>query len=247
MNCQTLGSYLAAGLEAHFGVPLVKSIPPSGMAGMDSWLRELGKVTGKESEVEELIAEEKAKILPELAEIRAKLQGRTVYLAMGPGFGHGFLGVLQELGLDVVQATSWHFDQRHDHGECPAATQRLADLEKDIPYSVNDHQNYEIISLLREKKPELYVTRHVGTAVWAAKLGIASLAILDEYAAFGYQGLINFGYRAVDTLANRAFAQRLAGRVHLPYTEWWQQQSAFNFLEDAVDESPVSGHPGRNV
>jgi nitrogenase molybdenum-iron protein alpha chain len=231
MNCQTLGSYLGAGLEEHFGVPLVKSLPPHGIAGIESWLRELGKVVGKEDAVEELLAEERADIQPELDALREKLQGKRAYLAMGPGFGYGFIGVLQELGVEIVMATSWHYDQRHDHGGCPAATKKLACQQQSIPYSVNDHQNYEIIALLRDLQPDIYITRHVGTAVWAAKMGIPAMAILDEYAAFGYRGLINFGHRLLDTLANRAFAMRLAARVKMPYTAWWQQQPPFTFLE----------------
>jgi nitrogenase molybdenum-iron protein alpha chain len=209
----------------------VKSLPPHGIAGIESWLRELGKVVGKEEDVEILLAEERAGIQGELEALCEKLQGKRAYLAMGPGFGHGFMGVLQELGLEIIMATSWHYDQRHDHGGCPMATQKLACQQQNIPYSVNDHQNYEIIALFRELQPDIYITRHVGTAVWAAKMGIPAMAILDEYAAFGYRGLISFGHRLLDTLANRAFAMRLAARVQLPYTAWWQQQQPFTFLE----------------
>ncbi|MBM7865604.1 nitrogenase [Heliobacterium gestii] len=233
--CGTLGTYLAAGLEQRYGVPQVKSLPPHGIAGMDSWLRELGKVVGKQAEVEALIAEEKARIAPELAQIRSRLQGKRAVLGMGPGFGHGFLGVLDELGLDVVRAVSWHFDARHDYGQCPKATQQLAERQDGLPFSVGDQQNFEIINLLRQIKPDIYFSRHVGTAVWAAKLGITTVAVTDEYSAFGYQGLIDFGHRVIDAQLNRSFAQRLSSKVKLPYTEWWLSQDAFALLKAAEE------------
>lgn len=68
--CGTLGGYLGNGLEQHYGVPFVKALQPHGIAGMDSWLRELGKIVGKEKEIEAYIAEEKERIKPELEEIR---------------------------------------------------------------------------------------------------------------------------------------------------------------------------------
>ncbi len=46
--CGTLGSYFGNGLEQKYGVPYVKTIQPHGIKAMDSWLRELGKVVGKE-------------------------------------------------------------------------------------------------------------------------------------------------------------------------------------------------------
>ena len=52
--CPTLGTYLAAGLEQEYGVKEVKAPVPYGLKGTDNWFRELGKITGKEKEVEEL-------------------------------------------------------------------------------------------------------------------------------------------------------------------------------------------------
>lgn len=232
--CGTLGSYLATGLEEHFGVPYIKSLQPHGIAGTDSWLRELGRVLGKEAEVEELIAAEKAAITAELAELQAKLRGKRVVIGMGPSFAQNYVRVLRELAMDVVWTASWHLDQRHDYGEVPAAALNLAEGGKDIPYSVSDLQIFEITNLLRELKPDVYVCRHGGMAVWAAKLGIPTIFVNDEYQSFGYQGLINFGTRIADALANPTFVRYLAGKIKLPYTDWWLQQNAFKYLDEAT-------------
>jgi nitrogenase molybdenum-iron protein alpha chain len=150
---------------------------------------------------------------------------------MGPSFGHAFMAVLQELGIEVIYGASWHYDQRYDHGGKPEGTQRLAAGEKDIPLSIGDQQNYEVINILNRLKPDLYFSRHPGTSVWAAKLGITAIPVVEEYSAFGYQGLVNFGWRIHDALTNKRFITSLAQKVRLPYAEWWYEQDPYTFLE----------------
>lgn len=233
-NCQTLGTYLGAGLEEKFGVPLVKSLPPHGMAGLDNWLRELGKTIGAELEAEKIIAAQRERYLPGIEAIRKRLKGKRAVIGMGPGFGHGFIGAMEELGIEVVHVISWHYDQQHDHGQCPYATQRLGRERADVPVTVGDQQVFELVNVLRDAKPDLYFSRHVGTSIWAAKMGIATLATLDEYAVFGYRGLLAFGHRLADITTNRAFANRIAGRLKLPYTQWWLEQKADTYLKEAA-------------
>lgn len=234
--CGTLGTYLGTGLEEHFGVPYIKSLQPHGISGTDSWLRELGRVLGKENEVERVIAEEKAAIAAELEELRQKLKGKRVAIGMGPSFAQNFARLLQELDMEVVWKASWHFDQRHDFGEVgqvPVSAQYLADSDNDIPTSISELQVFEIVNLLQELKPDLYICRHPGAAVWAAKLGIPTIFVNDEYAAFGYQGLVNFGNRIVDVLTNQTFVKYLGSKIKLPYTEWWLEQNAFKYVDEA--------------
>lgn len=232
--CGTLGSYIGNGLEQKFGVPYVKTLQPHGIAGMDSWLRGLGAAVGKERAVEEYITEQKALIADELAEIKAKLTGYRAVVGMGPSFGHNYIRTLQELGIEVVWGATWHFDPQYDNGEAPASIENLAQAERDIPMSVGDQQNYELLNLLNRLKPDLYVARHGGSTVWATKLGIPSVMVVDEYSAFGYQGLIDFGHRLNDAVTNRSLARNLAKRIKLPYTDWWMQQNTFAFLAEEV-------------
>ncbi len=229
--CQTLGSYLAQGLEEQYGVPQVRSVPPHGIAAADTWLRELARVTGREDQVEALIRDEHERIAPALESLRARLRGKRAYVGMGPGFALSFVNVLQELGLEIAGVTSWHLDQRHDHGQCPPALADLAECNQDFPYSVNDQQSYELLRVLRDIAPDIYITRHGGTAAWAAKSGIPSVMVADEYTAFAYSGILSFGTRLVDALSSRRFAARLAQYWKLPYTGWWlEEKNAYQFL-----------------
>ncbi|MCX7745375.1 MAG: nitrogenase [Clostridia bacterium] len=232
--CGTLGSYLGNGLEEQYGVPYVKSLQPHGIAGFESWLRELGKVTGKESEAEAYLKEQKKKIEPELAEIREKLNGYKVVVGMGPSFGHNYIRIIKELGAEVVWGATWHFDQHYDHGTCPESSRKLSEEETNLPVSVGDQQNFELLNLLNRLKPDIYISRHGGSAVWATKMGIASVMVADEYSAFGFQGLLDFGYRLIDMVTNRSLAKNLAKRVKLPYTDWWLNQDSFSLLKEEV-------------
>jgi nitrogenase molybdenum-iron protein alpha chain len=229
--CTTLGSYIGTALEEQYGVPYVKTIPPHGVAGIEAWLRGIAAAVGKQEEVEELIAEERAATADDLAEIRRRLSGKTAVLGMGPSYAQSYLGVLEELGITVLHAASWHYDQRYDYGEQPPAILRAAGREEDITFSVGDQQLFEIGNKLSRVKPDLYFSRHPGSSVWGAKLGITAVPVIDEYTAFGHRGLVNFGYRIIDALTNRHFVTKLAERVKLPYTNWWFEQDPYSFLE----------------
>lgn len=229
--CGTLGGYLGNGLEQAFGVPYVTALQPHGISGFDNWLRTLGNILGKDKEVEEYIAEQKTITAPELEEIKKKLNGKRVVVGMGPSFAHNYIRLLEDFGMDVVWGFSWHYDSKHDHGGSPSCTIDLTNKEKDIPVSVSDQQNHEVINLLSKVKPDIFIGRHPGQSVWATKVGIPTIMISDEYSAFGYQGTIDFGHRIIDALTNNSLARNLAKRVKLPYTDWWLEKEPFEFLE----------------
>ncbi|BCG59769.1 nitrogenase component 1 [Paenibacillus sp. URB8-2] len=229
--CGTLGSYMGNGLEQNFGVPYVTALQPHGISGFDDWLTKLGETVGKEKEVEEYLAEQKVIAAPDLEEIKFKLKGKKVVVGMGPSFAHNYIRFLEDLGMEVVWGFSWHYDAKHDHGGCPSCTVELTKIDKDIPVSVSDQQNHEVINLLSKVKPDIFIGRHPGMSVWATKMGIPAIMVSDEYSAFGYQGTIEFGHRIIDALTNNSLALNLSKRIQLPYTEWWLEQDPFEFLK----------------
>jgi nitrogenase molybdenum-iron protein alpha chain len=239
--CGTLGGYFGNGLEQHFGVPFVKALQPHGISGMNSWLGGLAKIVGKEKEVAAYLEGEKNRVRPELEEIRRRLKGKRAVIGMGPSFAHSYARVLDELGVEVIWTASWHFDQHYDHGSVPEAALELADRDQDFQVSVADQQNFEMINLLTKLKPDFYLSRHPGLCVWSMKLGIPSLMVADVFTALGYAGVIDFGYRIVDALANNSLARNLSQRVKLPYTDWWFEQDSFSCLEplEAIREVAI--------
>lgn len=231
--CGTLGTYLGNGLEQEYGVPYIKSINPLGIAGFEAWLREIGLVIHKETEVEAYIERERAFYLPKIEEVKQQLKGLRAVLGMGASYAFQVSRVLQELGLEVVWVASWHYDTRYDNGEIPP---HLEYLEQNSPYnfkvSVSDQQNFEILNILNRHKPDIYLARHPGTTVWAIKQGIAAFFLGDEYKTFGYRGTLDFANTILDTIRNRSFEKNLAARITLPYTEWWYKQDTAAFLKE---------------
>jgi nitrogenase molybdenum-iron protein alpha chain len=214
-------------------VPYVRTLNPSGIAGFEAWLREIGRVIGKEKEAEAVLRTEREKYLPQIEEIKKQLTGLRAVIGMGPGYTYEVARVLQELGIQVVWAAAWHYDYRYDNNGVPPSLEYLkAHSPENIKLSVADMQNYEILNILQTERPDLYFSRHPGSTVWAIKQGIASVYVADEYMIFGYKGMLSFAKSVLDTVRNRSFEKNLAARVKLPYTDWWYTQNNALMLKE---------------
>ncbi|HEX3022826.1 MAG TPA: nitrogenase component 1 [Lachnospiraceae bacterium] len=229
--CGTLGNYLGNGLEETYGVPYIRTINPLGITGYETWLREIGKTIHKEEEVEKYIEEERAKYISQIEEVKKELKGLRAVLGMGPGYTFEVTRVLQELGIEVVWAAAWHYDKRYENGDVPPSMDFLLKNNPNFHVSVADQQNYEVLNILNKYQPDLYLSRHPGSTVWAIKQGFPAVYVADEYMIFGYKGTLDFAHTVVDTIRNRSFERNLAKRVKLPYTKWWYEQEPGLFLE----------------
>lgn len=229
--CGTLGNYLGNGLEEKYGVPYIRTINPLGIAGFETWLREIGKVTDRSDKVEKYIQEQRAIYLPQIAEIKKELKGLKAVLGMGPGYTFEVSRVLNELGIEVVWALAWHYDKKYENGDVPPSMEYLLENDVDFEASVADQQNYEVMNILNKYQPDLYLSRHPGSTVWAIKNGTPAVYVADEYMIFGYKHTLEFAQSVLDSIHNRSFEKNLARRVKLPYTDWWYEQNVDRFLE----------------
>ncbi len=231
--CPTLGSYLGAALEQEFGVPEIKAAPPYGVAQTDRWFRELGKVLHKEQEAEELIAAKKAEYLPRIEALREKLAGKTAYVTAGAAHGHALLSILGELGLKARGAAIFHHDPLYDNRS--EESDLLAQTVKhygDVPnFHICNKQEFELVNMLSRLRPDVLLARHGGMTLWGAKLGIPALLIGDEHFSMGYEGLLRYGKRILETIENDEFVRNLAKHAINPYTKWWLAQEPYTFLE----------------
>jgi nitrogenase molybdenum-iron protein alpha chain len=231
--CGTLGTYLGNALEEKYGVPYIRTLNPSGIAGFEAWLGEIGRVIGKEKEAQAFLQREREIYLPQIEEVKKDLAGLRAVIGMGPGYTYEVARVLQELGMVVVWAAAWHYDYRYDNNDVPPSLDYLSThSENNIKLSVADMQNYEILNILRNEKPDVYFSRHPGSTVWAIKQGFASVYVADEYMIFGYKCTLAFAKSVLDTVRNRSFEKNLAARVKLPYTEWWYEQNNARMLKE---------------
>jgi nitrogenase molybdenum-iron protein alpha chain len=88
-----------------------------------------------------------------------------------------------------------------------------------------------LINILHTVKPDIFFSRHIGSTVWGMKLGIPAICVYDEYAIFGYRGLLNFGTWILDVVTNRSYTENLSKRVKLPYSDWWLKQQNDHFFD----------------
>lgn len=203
-----------------------------GITGFETWLREIGKVAHKEAEVEKYIEEQRAIYIPQIEEVKKELEGLTAVLGMGPSYTFEVSRVLNELGIKVVWALAWHYDKKYENGDVPPSMEYLLKEGIDFEASVADQQNFEVMNILNKYQPDLYLSRHPGSTVWAIKQGTPAIFVADEYMIFGYKHTLEFAHTVLDTIRNRSFEQNLAKRVKLPYTDWWYQQNVGAFLKE---------------
>ncbi len=229
--CGTLGNYLGNALEEKYGVPYVRSINQCGITGFETWLREIGKVTNRSDKVEKYIQEQRAIYLPQIEELKKELKGLRAVIGMGPGYTFEVSRVLNELGIEVVWALAWHYDKKYENGDVPPSMKYLLDNDINFEASIADQQNFEVMNILHKYKPDLYLSRHPGSTVWAIKNGTSAVYVADEYMIFGYKHTLEFAKTILDSIRNRSFEQNLARRVKLPYTDWWYNQDVGTFLE----------------
>jgi nitrogenase molybdenum-iron protein alpha chain len=224
--CATLGSYLGAALEQEFGVPEIKVSPPYGIAQTERWFRELGRLLDRSEAVEAFLLEERERWMPEIEALREKLRGRTAYVTAGASHGHSLLAVLKELGMEPQGAAIFHHDPLYDNGAVEADTlQNVVNDYGDVPrYCVCNKQEFELVSALNKIRPDILLARHGGMTLWGAKFGIPSLLIGDEHFGMGYQGLVQYGKRILETLENDEFVKNFAKHAVNPYTKWWLEQ-----------------------
>ncbi|MDR0840991.1 MAG: nitrogenase [Christensenellaceae bacterium] len=230
--CPTLGSYLGAALEQEFGVPEIKAAPPYGIAQTDRWFRALGQLLGKQDVAERVIEEKKLKYMPQIEALREKLRGKTAYVTAGAAHGHALLSVLGELGLEARGAAIFHHDPVYDNGyeESDLLAQGVKEYG-DVPnFNVCNKQEFELVNVLNRLRPDLLLARHGGMTLWGAKLGIPALLIGDEHYSMGYEGLVRYGERIVETLENDEFVKNLERHAVNPYTKWWLNQEPHAFL-----------------
>lgn len=231
--CSTLGSYLGAALEREFGVPEIPAAPPYGIAQTDRWFRALGKTLGKKEIAEQIIAEKKAKYLPQIEALREKLRGKTAYVTAGAAHGHALLDILGELGLEARGAGIFHHDAVYDseRPENDQLAQRVRDYGNVPNFNVCNKQEFELVNALNKIRPDILLARHGGMTLWGAKFGIPSLLVGDEHYSMGYEGLIHYGQQILETIENDEFVKNLERHAVNPYTKWWLEQEPYYFLQ----------------
>lgn len=184
-------------------------------------MRGLGRVLDRREEIEEIIESEHKRVLPKLAEYREKLKGKTAYITAGAAHGHAIIALLKELGIEVQGAAIFHHDPVYDNGDInsdvlSSTVKNYGDVKH---YNVCNKQAYELVNILNRLKPDILIARHGGMVIWGAKLGIPTFLMEDEQFGFGYQGILNYAEKVLETFDNIEFTLNLAKHSTMPYTD----------------------------
>lgn len=240
--CETLATYPAKVLEDYYGVPEVKAPPPFGIEWTEEWLREIGAITGKESEVEAYIKRERDIAMPKIEAMRERLGGRKIYVFAGDSYAHSISNMLLDLGMDLVGITTLHHDQKIDGNlEILHSLTHLVQTKGDIDhFTVCNKQPYQVYKIVRELKPDFLLVRHFNMGVVGAKLGIPTLNDGDVNISAGYDGMIRLGERILQAFKAEKLFRNIKRRTEVPYTDWWlSEPDPFYFEKSSSSREPV--------
>lgn len=225
--CPTFSEYFAKSLEERFQVPFTQKVMPIGLDNTDLWLREIGKILGKEGEVETVIKAERERIEPKLRELKEKLAGKRAFVSAGQSRAVGIPNLLADLGIDIVGVTAYHYDE--------VIFESFANLEKrcgSFYTNIANVQPFEQTNILNKEQPDFYFG-HIGDSIWAAKQGFPTAMIYNLSVIYaGYNGVISFGSRILNLINNPSFSKKLAEHSKPVYRESWFNENPFKYHKE---------------
>lgn len=220
--CKVFADEFMKTLEEDYGIPYSHTVMPIGIRNTDKWYRGIAKVLGKEAEVEKIIEAEHARIEPLVARIRAKLEGKRVFICGGTGRSFAAAALIDDFGMKLVGLETPTYD-----ADAQVDVEYLNGIHKDFVIDIANMQPFEQVNLVKKLKPDAFI----GVPEWAAKLGIPTTHVLDgKRPTMGYDGLLYLGNKIAEQLSNPGFNKKLAEHVKLPYKESWYGQDAFKYI-----------------
>ncbi|MDR3222797.1 MAG: nitrogenase [Methanobrevibacter sp.] len=229
--CPTYTDYLSRGLEKEYGVPFFLYPPPTGIANTDEWLRQVAKYTGKENEVEDLIAEEHKRWVPQINNIKEELKklrvdGKKTRVlgSLGQGRLVSQLPYYDELGLESPAAMSQDFDDL-----IIDELEEVIDKVGDFDIMINTFQAAEQANITANLDPDLTFTCPFQGGSWERDNNVTRIHSLrgdaDPWSAqSGYAGAVAFGNFIVQSFKNRSYNKTLSEKTEKSYKDWWYEQ-----------------------
>jgi nitrogenase molybdenum-iron protein alpha chain len=224
--CAVYGDELLAWLKREYGVPYTKFIMPIGSRETDEWLREIGKYTGRETEAELVIAQEREKYWARIQAIRPRVEGRRVMICNNMMRSLSNAALSRDLGFEIVVMQMILYNGFLNDGLSDASLKGV--LNPDTQISFNGTQPYELANLLRRVKIDVYLGMGNDNA---RKMGVASPAFMPNTSQMcGYKGLLSLASKTVDALENNNFGRKLAAHKKLPFKDSWYDKNPFKFI-----------------
>lgn len=220
--CKVFADEFMKTLEQDYDIPFSHTVMPIGMRNTDIWFRGIAKVVGMDKEADEIIRKEHIRIQPFVDQIKARLQGKRVFICGGTGRSFAAAALIDDFGMELVGLETPTYDE-----DAQTDIEYLNDIHKNFVVDIANMQPFEQVNLIKKLKPDVFI----GVPEWAAKLGIPTTHVLDmKRPTMGYDGLLYLGNKIADQLQNPGFNEKLAKHVKLPYKESWYEENAFKYI-----------------
>ncbi|MCL2115366.1 MAG: nitrogenase [Methanobrevibacter sp.] len=231
--CPTYTDYLSRGLHQYFDVPFFMYPSPIGIINTDEWLREIAKYTGKEKEVEILIAEEHKKWVPKMKEIRNKFKdieiergGKKLDVlgSLGQGRLVTQLPFFDELGVKSTSAMAQDFDNILIN-----ELEDVIDKVGDFNVMVNTFQAAEQLHITEQTKPDMALTCPFQGGAWKREGTVSRLHSLRGdprkwSTQAGYAGAIAYGNFLLQALQNESLQRLSKEHTGVSVKKWYLNQ-----------------------
>ena len=229
VQCSGSMTYLAKWMNKKYGIPFIK-VSYFGIEDLAIALRSTAEFFGSEEMMniaEEIIEQETNRIMPEIQQIRSRLEGKTAAIYMG-GAAKALTLIkgFRELGMEVV-IIGTQTGKRDDY-------KQISYQVKDGTVIVDDANPLELADLLVNQKADLMVAG-VKERFLAYKLGVSFCDFNhDRTIEFeGYDGFLNFA-RELDISVNSPVWRYVGSKIGDSY-------SGSSGAEETTDSTAKAG------
>lgn len=221
--CKVFADEFMKELKEDYGIPFSHTVMPIGVRNTDKWFRGVAELFGLTEEADRYIEEEHRRVLPLIAGIRSRLEGKRVFICGGTGRSFAAAALIDDFGMRLVGFETPTYDD-----DAQADIEYLNGLYGGYTVDVANMQPFEQVNLVRKLKPDVFI----GVPTWSARLGIPTTHVLDmKRPTMGYDGIVYLGSKIADQIENPGFNVKLAKHARLPYRESWYADNAFKFIK----------------
>lgn len=221
--CKVFADEFMKELDEKYDIPYSHTVMPIGVRNTDKWFRGIATIVGKQEEAEVIIEKEHARVLPEIAKIKERLQGKRVFICGGTGRSFAAAALIDDFGMELVglETPTYDLDAQLD-------VEYLNKIHKDFIVDIANMQPFEQINLVKRLKPDVFI----GVPTWSARLGIPTTHVLDmKRPTMGYDGILYLGNKIADQIENPGFNVKLSKHARLPYRDSWYKENPFKYIE----------------
>jgi nitrogenase molybdenum-iron protein alpha chain len=222
--CKVFADEFMKDLQESYGIPYAHTVMPIGVRNTDKWFLGIADILGKGKEGRDYVEKEHARILPQLADIKKRLEGKRVFICGGTGRSFAAAALIDDFGMKLVglETPTYDIDAQLD-------IEYLNGIHRDYVIDVANMQPFEQVNLVNRLKPDVFI----GVPSWSARFGLPTTHVLDpKRATMGYDGILYLGNKIANQVENPGFNRKLAAHARLPYRQSWYESDAFKFIKN---------------